>query len=120
MNKNMKPVSDGVLSGNHLVTESKEGYDMDKTDYMSAFFGNGSVGVIGCSARVYESLESVNETFLSEMTDAVLEYAMMEAEGIDNRFARFSTCLGNLMFYTKRAENGELYTNIMFSDEVLF
>lgn len=92
---------------------------MDYDGFLSAIFGEESVGVIGCSSRIFECLERYDDLFFSEMVEAVFDYAQIGSSGLDNRFARYPTCFGNVLFYTRRGMDGDLYTNIMFSDEVM-
>ncbi len=88
-------------------------------NFLGSLFGEEAVGVIGCSSRIFACLESLNEEFLSQMVDAMFDYAEISVSGLDNRFARYPTVFGNVMIYSKREPGGDLYTNIMFSDEVL-
>lgn len=89
-------------------------------DYLQGIFmANKKLGVLSCSQDVFYELEKYNDKFLEDVLNALMKYTMIESGKIINKFARYETCLGNIMIYTKRGHDNEVYTNIMFSKEVV-
>ncbi|MCR2033504.1 heme NO-binding domain-containing protein [Anaerofustis stercorihominis] len=91
-----------------------------KDDYLQGIFmANKKLGILGCSQDIFVQLEKYNDEFLEDVLNALVKYTMIETNGVINKFARYDTCLGNITIYTKKGYDDEIYTNILFSGEVL-
>ena len=91
-----------------------------KDDYLQGIFmANKKLGILGCSQDIFVQLEKYNDEFLEDVLNALVKYTMIETNGVINKFARYDTCLDNITIYTKKGYDDEIYTNILFSGEVL-
>ena len=89
-------------------------------DYLQGILvANNKLGVLGCSQDVFTQLEKYNDEFLDDLLNALVKFTMIETNGVVNKFARYDTCVGNITIYTKKGPNDEVYTNILFSGEII-
>lgn len=91
-----------------------------KDDYLQGILvANKKLGVLGCSQDVFTQLEKYNDEFLDDLLNALVKFTMIETNGVVNKFARYDTCVGNITIYTKKGSNDQIYTNILFSGEII-
>lgn len=88
-----------------------------KENYLNDIItANKKLGILSCSEEIFLQLESFENDFLDDLLNALVQYTLIE-EDCENKFARYDTCMGNIVIFTKKEEDDKTYTNIIFTDE---